>query len=299
MVGPKTEIKWPQAIRIVPVEDRPKARDYRLTLKLKGQARSLNDPSCHALFRTAAIMTAAAVSPTRSALPGSKLQAPRHQPSAAPKSPVTPRTTHAVSKAHTSPIPSAPNSVTQNRDLRPKAEHLTRPNQVPPAPAQNHLSISGRLGANLFNGLTPTLEVVSSLNVGPWEAALNLNYQLRQRVASDTAYNAVVESWGGRLLAGYAAFDPLWFRLGPALHLVRGTGRGDNIQTRSDHAYWLGLVAETVVLVDISPWLAAELAVHGRYSITRPRFQVLGIGEIFRVSRWNGGLSLGLRGQIL
>jgi hypothetical protein len=97
-----------------------------------------------------------------------------------------------------------------------------------------------------------------------------------------------IRAFGGRIALLYRPVQ--FLRLSAGLEADLMFGRGTGVATPLSDAAWSLAVSAELAAIPVSlAGLELELALQGRYALLRPRFQIDGFGDAYRVPPWGGG----------
>jgi hypothetical protein len=243
-------------------------RGYLLRMIVRGEQRELRDPDCRTLFKSAVVVIAASVKPD--------LLPPRsEEPEPAPTE-----------------TPPPPASEKQSTSAAPIDTVEARTSDPPSSEAQpawrGSIGVGGGVVAGLVPELAPLVEIRGLAERGRLGGALSARY-----VAVGTEELAGERGVEIRAIGGRAAglYRPLEFaRLSAGLEGDLMLGRGTGVTTPlSDAAWSLAASLEIAAIpVMVAGW-EFELALQGRWALLRPRFQIEGVGDAYRVPSFGGG----------
>jgi hypothetical protein len=300
---------------------------FELRLALAGEQRTLRDPDCRVLWRSALVIVAAASrAPSEPpapapAAPAAPAPAPAPAPPAAASPPVAPpapvATPSAEAQVRAFELPAAARtpSARASRGAVPRASGPVRarrarrvPSAPEPAPASSapepvaaertspatgsagvRWGVAAAVGVSggIVPGLGPSFELGTQLEVLPWATALALRYW-PERSEVIGERGVDVSAFGGRAAA--------LFRVAPAVNVLAGlevtrlVGTGaPGVSARNADAAWqlAPTLGVNLITWDIQ-YLRIELGVAGRVSLLRPQFVVTGFGELYRAPAFGG-----------
>jgi hypothetical protein len=276
------------------------ARGYELRLLVRNEQRVLRDPDCRTLWRSAIVISAAAIgleppltdpaspaltvpeSPPSGAEPPAASPAPgvaAPAPAPSPRARRTRRPSLGRTRANRRPRPPAPTSATSQHSLAPSPT---------PAPSREPGGVryGVELGAGVSGGVLPgvgaALELGARIEAWPGAVLLGLRYWPERSVSRD-GRGVDVSAVGVRAAAAFWAARKLQVLAGLELNRLAGVGL-EGVSGRSSDAAWqlaptLGL---SLILWD-NQYLRIELGGAGRASLIRPAFVVTGYGEVYQV----------------
>jgi hypothetical protein len=258
LVGSEAPRAMPAQLRIRPNGE----AGYRLTIEVGGRVRELTHADCRVLFRSAVVIAAASVRPDAAA--GVENRAPAAPPVAAP----------AVTPAPASPPPPP----------APKADTTAPPRLRPEVAA----------GAGLALGVVPGPVGTFELRAGMAMESLGFSAAARYFPAHSVQVegrSADVRGIGFRFAGLYRPWPAVSVSLGFDADWLHGSGQAPGIALPStDSAWTLAPSAELAVIPIRFKGLSVELAAEGRVAVLRPRFEVTGFGELYRVPTFGGVL---------
>jgi hypothetical protein len=241
----------PDRLRIARAQD----GDYALVLEQRGESRTLRDPDCRTLFKTAVVVAAAAVDP-----------------------------------ALLEQVPAARGADAPTRAAPPKPKNRT---PSPPATADEpRAHVPWRAGAAVGVGAalallpraSPLLELSGTLARGAFGVALCARYltSADERLDDGDEYGVSVHGFGARLAALYDPAEFARLQAGVALDRYSGRGLGSAIDEVSGSGVALALVLEAAVIPLRVGHARLSLAISGQYALVRPSFEITGRGEVYR-----------------
>jgi hypothetical protein len=237
---------------------------YTLRLQLRNETRELRDPDCRALFRSAVVISAAAVRPELGAVPETTA-VERPPPATAPPS----------SKALPPDVKARP---ILHAERAPETDRDTwRPGIHAGAGAM----------AGLLPGVAPMLELGGRAARGRWGLFGAASYLPRARTTDDEGRGVSIWALGAQVAL---FFEPAeWVRLsaGLAVHRLEGEGVGVT-QELTDSAWSLSPLIEATFIAWQARDLRVELGLQGYGSIVRARFEIGRVGEVYRVPPFSG-----------
>lgn len=275
---------------------------YELRLVVRDEQRVLRDPDCRTLWRSAIVISAAAIG----------LDAPLGESASPPQAPAAaspPPMTSAPPAAADAPPPAAaeappPPSPPAKRARRPpvartKAARRSRPpptpSASPPSPAASVPAPSNPpsgvrygvdLGAGLSGGVLPgvgaVLELGARVEAWPGAGLLALRYW-PERSASRDGRGVDVSAVGVRAAAAFWVTHRVMVLGGLELNRLAGVGFEDLSGRSSDDAWQLAPTLGLSLIAWNNRHLRIELGGVGRASLVRPAFVVTGYGEVYRV----------------
>jgi hypothetical protein len=268
--GPSDAASWQGSVSIRALED----GSYSLELSAAQETRRLVERDCRLLFRSAVVMAAAALQNLQEAETPSAPGEPQHVD--APAAP-------AVEAA---PRPEAGEPL-ESEIARPSAAVAPAP-RTPPEPALAPVWQLA-LGAGLAAGSGPELAARTEMAVAyarsVWEMSLRALYVTPSSARAEGGRSVAVSTVGLTAQAGYWPLRWFGLRLGP--ELAWQMGRGRQKQSR-DGTLRPALAAEVGVRLWPRSRLLLELALAGRYAFTRPRFEIVGFGTLYRSPALSG-----------
>ena len=239
---------------------------YTLQMQLGGELRELRDTDCRTLFRSAVVVAAASVRPdVRASTEGepAPVEAQRPAPPAAP--PVNQR-----------PAP-------------PAAPAVQRPPEEPEPPTAAHAFVG--IGAGATVGLLPGLAFVAegtgAVAMDKWGVLLAFQYLPGSEAKEPSGYGVDVQALGARAAVLFQPVEVLRIAAGLEAHRLEGTGLGAP-DTFSDVVWSVAPAAELAGILLRVDQLGIEVAAQGRWAVVRPRFEITGTGEVYRVPRFGG-----------
>ncbi|HTV19435.1 MAG TPA: hypothetical protein VMG12_12205 [Polyangiaceae bacterium] len=303
----------PAALAIEPIAGEPGG--FELRLALGDELRVLRDPECRILWRSAIVIAAAAVrqeppaapaplptppppppppalaravpSVIRSPFPARRAAPPVAEPAAAtPPAPVSsvrqresrPRPTPSRRRRSRPPPAAAPAIAESRRPRRPQ------PSLAPPAFGELHGGLA--LGVGVSGGVLPdlggVLDVGGRLEVLPWALDLSLRYWPEGATSRD-GRTVDVSGLGARFAGLYRVASALNVMAGLEVNRLVGEG-GEGVSGRNADAVWqlAATAGFSLITWDIRP-IRLEIGAAGRLSVARPRFEVTGFGDLYRV----------------
>jgi hypothetical protein len=298
---------------------------FELRLTLADEQRTLRDPECRVLWRSALVIVAAASkTPVEaeppSAPPGPVPALPRvveptnGPPASVATSPLEPpRAAFETSPPLGAASAGAPSDAAAPRRTAPRAR---RARGVPSARARDrvptsasaasesdtldgaapaaasagaHWGVAAGVGVSsgVVPGLGPSFELSAQREVLPWAAALSVRYwPERSEVVGERGVD--ISAIGVRAAALFRVVPALNVLAG--LELMRLVGAGaPGVSARNEDAAWqlAPTLGVSVMMWDIGH-LRLELGVAGRVSLLRPQFVVTGFGELYRAPPLGG-----------
>jgi hypothetical protein len=235
------------ALRIAPAEH---GEGHVLHLTLRGEQRELRDRDCRTLFKSAVVVAAASVRPDLIRDPSADEQAPEPEAAAEPAPP-------------------------------PRAA----PVSTPSPPWRGRLGAGGGAIVGLVPAVAPVIELSGLVERSQWGALLSLRHATLTESEAQAGRGVEVRAFGGR--AG-VTYHPVEFgRLSLGVEADFMVGRGTGVTTPlSDTAWSLAPSLELAAIPLQIEGLRLELAVQGRVALLRPRFQVEGVGDVYRVPQF-------------
>jgi hypothetical protein len=292
--------------------------EYVLHLGLGDEQRTLRDPECRVLWRSALVIVAAASRAPTATPPAAPAPSVAEPPAPAVPNPgaasTTPPPARPVAPARepvgvSSPAASSPEPA---RAPRPRRVARPRRTRIPSAPAARPGSVpevdaaagstqpsmtAGALGWGLaagagvsggvVPGLGPALELSALLEVVPWATALSVRYwPARSEVVGGRGVD--VSALGGRAAVLFRAAPALDVLAGLELMRLVGTGAAGVSGRNADTAWQLAPTLGVNWFAWDIQYLRIELGVAGRVSLQRPRFVVTGFGDLYRAPALGG-----------
>jgi hypothetical protein len=253
---------------------------YALLLTLRGERRSLRDPDCRALFKTAVVMAAAVVDPrVQVELERESAQPPAQRDAPSPAAAQTRRSAPAE----------APREDTDDDDA---ADEGDAPG--PSAPWRAAAWLGAGAAIALLPQPSPQLELSGTLARGKLGLALAGRYVTPADERAGDAYGVRIHGLGARLSALY---DPAPFarlQAGVALDYLSGRGLGSAVQDVSGSGTALALALEAAIVPLRAGQVRLSLGVAGHYALVRPSFEITGYGEVYRTPSLGATLLLRL-----
>lgn len=240
---------------------------YLLRMTIRGTERELGDADCRTLFKSAVVVAAASVKPDLlSAEPA----------------------VNAVSQPESSPPSSEQPSATV-------AQSDTIAVSPPPATAASDDSASWRGGigigggaiAGLVPGVAPLVEVRGLAERARFGGLLSLRYVAVGTEELEGERGVEIRSFGGRVAALYQPADFARLTAGLEADLMLGQGTGVTTPL-SDEAWSLAASLEIAAIPFRLAGIELELALSGRWAFLRPRFEIGGFGDAYRVPAFGG-----------
>lgn len=262
------------AVRLAPVE----GGAYRLSVTVRGERRELNDTDCRTLFKSAAVVIAVAVNPDLNP------SAAADEPSTAEAQPPTNTTPSAPSEPSTSPAPSR----SPSKNDTPEARDERTPQSNDATPHRFGIGAGAGLIAGLLPEPAPLIELRALLEPSRFGGLLALRY-----VAPTTEHLAderevKIRAFGARLAASYRPFELTRLSVGLESDLMLGRASGV-AKPLSDSAWSLATSLDVGLIPLKYSIFELELAGFGRLALLRPRFEIEGFGEAYRVPAFAGG----------
>jgi hypothetical protein len=252
---------------------------YALALELRGESRTLRDPDCRTLFKTAVVVAAATVDPQLLAqMPAASdtSQAPRGAAAVSPDAEAPADTDAAPGARDDAPAPPAA-AEEEPAEEEPAADE-------PSLPWRASVALGAGAALALLPQVSPLFELSGTLARGALGVALGARYLTgaEKHLGSAGEYGVSIDGFGARVSA---LFDPADFaRLQAGVALDRLAGRG--LGTAVDDVSGSGLALAVVVEGSLIPvrWgnLQLSLAITGQYALVRPSFEITGRGEVYR-----------------
>lgn len=287
---------------------------YELRLALGDEVRTLRDPECRVLWRSALVIVAAAsTSPpaTPSEPPAAAPSPAREAPSRSLEriTPAAPARARALARAAgpgelarahagSSGAARARSPESRSRRLaRPRPE-LAKPalgtavdapavSEQPSAAPHWGLAAGAGMSGGVVPGLGPALELSAQLEVLPWSTVLSVRYwPERSEVVGGRGVD--VSGFGGRGAVLFRAAPAVDVLAGLELMRLVGTGAQGVSGRNADAAWQLAPTLGINWLVHDFGHLRIELGVAGRVSLQRPRFVVTGYGDLYRAPALGG-----------
>lgn len=259
-------------------------QSYLLRLRVGADEREIIDASCEDLFH-AAVVVVASLAETR-------------ESSASPSS-----ASAGTPGQSSTPAPSA--SPSPPRQALPRVPASPLPPRVPPANADAAYSaIAPRWGAELAVGASvgvlpePALALKGEVSATWNDFGVAASIRFLPSVTSrDEAQRGVrADAWGAHVGAQVQPLDALLLQAGAAGYRLSGVGVGSLVRS-SDAVWGFGPVigAKLLPLRLKSSWVS--LGLEGQLELLRPRFEILGYGEVFRAPQFllSGSVGLGHR----
>lgn len=147
------------------------------------------------------------------------------------------------------------------------------------------LGLGGTLG--LLPALAPRIELGGSLERGPLGAVVALHLLTNVETRSQSGRGLGAGAVGGRAALLIVPVRIVRIAAGAELDALHGSGLGA-AQTLSDTAYAVAIVAEAGVVVFRASQLRLELLAGARYLVLRPRFDILGYGQVYQAALFGG-----------
>jgi hypothetical protein len=237
---------------------------YTLRLQLRNETRELRDPDCRALFRSAVVISAAAVRPELRDVPETTVVERPPPATAAPSSKGLPPDLKARPVLRAEPA-----TQTDGETWRPGI----------------HAGAGAMAG--LLPGVAPMLELGGSAARGKWGLFGAARYLPRARTTDDEGRGVAIWALGGQVALFLEPAE--WIRLsaGLAVHWLEGEGVGV-AQKLTDSAWSLSSLIEATFIAWQARDLRVELGLQGHGSIVRARFEIGGLGEVYRVPPFSG-----------
>jgi len=271
---------------------------FRLRLRQGDEQRELRDVDCPTLLRSAAVIAAAAVTP--STAPGATTDedpAPLPPPPVVPV--VTPEPTPTQPQAPPEPQRDAPEPQRDapQRDKPEPEPQRDEPEREPPEragraarsprarpPWQGELGLSAGIAYGIVPKVGAALEAVGGFARGPWGLRLTLRYIPTTRAETDGRSVAVMAA-GGRAIARREIIPYLHLGVGADVDWLRGEGEG--VPDAATAQVWMLSPSLELTVVPLpKPRLRLEIGVVGRVAAWRPRFEITGYGEIYETPRF-------------
>jgi hypothetical protein len=235
---------------------------FTLQLTLRDETRTLRDPSCRTLFRSAIVVVAAAL---RGVDPTPAATAERADPTPA----ATAERAYRIEPT-ASPAPSAAAARADQ-----KARWLVG------------TAVGGGGTLGLLPALAPRVELSGSLEREPMGALIALHYLSRVDEQAASGRGVGVTAVGGRLAMLVIPVRFIRFAAGAELDWLHGAGVG-SAQRLSDTAWAVAALAEVAGVPLRLGHARIELALSGQWNFVRPRFEIVGYGEVYRVPNLGG-----------
>lgn len=182
---------------------------------------------------------------------------------------------------------------------RQEATPVTSGDGNPPGATPEVHVFAGLGGAS---GFTPSFslrnELMARATLGTFGIALD-GYHVWSAATDGSGPGVESSALGGRLALHLQPLSFLGLALGPDVARTAGRGIGARVHAKHGAAWSLSMFAELTPRWPFYLPFQGELAVFVRVAATRPSFQVLGAGEIFRIPRWAMGFTLRLGYQLL
>ncbi len=254
----------------VRVDIEPRQERFEMRVDAGGRVRRLADGDCGALFRSAAVIAALLVEPARRA------EAETASVAAEP-APAWPRSRPAASVGIVDE-PDGPREVGQAEVRAPRATRLA-------------------VGVGVLTGLAPVarpwLELRAGRRHGSWGGALSAGYAPRARALTSGEAGLRIETLGG---AAWGFYEPRSLvRSSVGLGAYRSVAEGVGVHAVRSEAAWSTVAVAELSLTPLrTASVFVELALTGRWVVRPARFEVAGIGEIYRAPRWGGGVAFRL-----
>jgi hypothetical protein len=240
--------------------------EYALALELRSESRTLRDPDCRTLFKTAVVVAAATVDPQLLA-----------QLPAAPPDDATPTQTEADEEV---------NEPTARDDAPASAPPQAPPvDDSPNTPWRAGVAAGFGAAVALLPQVSPLLEVSGTLARGAFGVALGARYltSADRRLGNADEYGVNIHGFGARVAALYEPADFARLQAGVALDRFTGRGLGTAVDDVSGSGLSLGLVVEGSLIPVRVGHVRISLAISGQYALVRPSFEITGRGEVYRV----------------
>ncbi len=278
LLGAQVAGAHPLSLVITP---RDAAGAYTLRLQLRNETRELRDDDCRALFRSAVVIAAASVRPDLAEVPPATIAEPPPAPSG-------------TAPAHDQVSGRRPSAGLPDK-VAPPAQASRNPIRVDGGASGSdtsewRASLHGGAGVmvGLLPGLAPMLELGGTTTHGRWGVSGAVHYLPQTRSEKD---ERGVELWalGGPVAIVFEPREWLRFSAGIAVYWLEGAGFGA-WQNLTDHAWCVAPMVEATFIALHTLDLRVELSLQGYRSIVRPRFEIGGFGEIYRVPPFAGGV---------
>ncbi len=256
---------------------------YTLRLQLSGEIREIEDPDCRTLLRSAVVIAAAAgraQSPPAAASPPPAALGPPPADFAESPPPAAPAPPSA--ELAESPPPAAP---------APPSSRTEAPRPAPPfaveGPAVHALSAGLGVSSGVLPGPSAALELGASVEPAPWGLAVSFRYWPEKSITSE-GRGLSVSAFGGRVAGLLSLSAPVQLTLGVDVNRLSGSG-AESVSRRGSDTAWQ--IAPSMGFAAI-PWsvghLRLELGLLGHVSLVRPRFLVIGYGDVYEVPEFGG-----------
>jgi len=288
LLGHRHDVPMPEALHIVALPQ----GGYRLELDFDGVQRALEDTDCRALFRTAAIVVASKVDP--------RIAQPTAQPDTQQDSPsvIGQEIQAGADDENLAATPETPAVASEASTKKVVSSGDTAPAPREPIEASTPWSvwIAAAFGGvvGLVPKASPQIGLLGSLVRERFSLDVALQYSFPQTATRDADYSASIRAVGGRLFAGFAPIPALWLRGGPVVEWMPGRGYGSGFSHQGGSALLVGLGLEIAPHIALGGPFYVEASLGGRYALTRPSYEIAGLGEVFRVSAWAAALQLRL-----
>lgn len=241
--------------------------DYLLRLRVGADEREIVDASCEDLFHAAVVVVASLAETRESSL------SPSTAPAGTPAQPGKP-----------APSPSTPAG-----QALPRAPASPLPRRVPPARVDAGPSASASWGAELAVGasvgvLPETALAVKGEASATWNdfgVAASIRFLPSVTSRDEAGRGVQADAWGAHVAAQALPLSPLILQAGAAAYRLSGVGVGSLV--KSTDAVWAFGPVIGMKLLPLrmkSSWIS--VGIEAQLELLRPRFEILGYGEVFR-----------------
>ncbi len=134
----------------------------------------------------------------------------------------------------------------------------------------------------------PLTELGGALGSSSFGGSLVLRYLLPTEAKTHGGLGLQIQSLGARLSAFYAPGGLVRCEAGVSAYRLRAEGTGVPYPT-PDSVWLVAPEVELAVVGALSRSWSAELGLHGRVGVTRPRFEIRPETEVFRLPRLGAG----------
>ncbi len=256
------------------------AETHSLFMRVGAESRHLDDRDCKDLFRAAVVVAVAlweAPAPLRQL---SEHQSPGLAPTSEP-----PASTEIPKARRLQSMVSTPRGRVQLLALQ-------RARRVPEIRLSCELGLSQGLQPDLF----PAIGLRSALDFESFGIAATLRFLPPNRQQDGNGRGVSVLALGGHLAGYFKPISRLGIEAGVSSYYVQGKGIGSHTTATSRLAavgpflgFWAILWQSDAVFL--------SFGADGQLELLRPRFEILGYNEVFRVSRvvWGSNLAAGFR----
>jgi len=185
-------------------------------------------------------------------------------------------------RSWTAPVPAA--AAQPSEDTQPSEASAPRAAREPWRPA---VFFGAGAAAGLIPGVAPLLELGASAESAQWGVIVAARYLPYGKVTEDEGRGVTTWALGG--LAG-GVFKPLeWLRLSAAVAVHRLEGEGFGIaQPTTDTAWSVTPQIEAAFSPFRTDSVRLEVGVQGFVAVVRPRFEIGGVGEVYRAPLFGG-----------